>query len=186
MTITEDVGTDTPIADLRSRVTELNEVRARTRLGPSPDATARQHARGKLTVQERLDLLLDDGSALLPTLPGVSRIRLRSASTELLRQPSEKAFHLLQLRAPHGAQAPRGAAPSSLSASMRAEVIIPRSQTRVSWAIPNLVRTTSTASVNAVESAVLPGKTRIATGRPAGSVSSPYSICSVPFLPSRE
>jgi hypothetical protein len=38
-------------------------------------------------------------SALLPTLPGVSRIRLRSASTGLLRQPSEKAFHLLQLRA---------------------------------------------------------------------------------------
>jgi hypothetical protein len=48
-------------------------------------------------------------SALLPTLPGVSRIRLRSASTKLLRQPSEKVFHLLQLRAPHGAPAPRGA-----------------------------------------------------------------------------
>ena len=42
-------------------------------------------------------------SALLPTLPVVSRIRLRSASIGLLRQPDEKVFHLLQLRAPHGA-----------------------------------------------------------------------------------
>jgi hypothetical protein len=42
-------------------------------------------------------------SALLPTLPGVSRIKLRSAPTRLLRQLSEKAFHLLQLRAPYGA-----------------------------------------------------------------------------------
>jgi hypothetical protein len=48
-------------------------------------------------------------SALLPALPSVSRIRLRSASTRLLRQPSEKASHLLQLRAPHGAPAPHGA-----------------------------------------------------------------------------
>jgi hypothetical protein len=50
-------------------------------------------------------------SALLPTLPVVSRIRLRSASIGLLRQPDEKVFHLLQLRAPHGAPAPRGASP---------------------------------------------------------------------------
>ena len=42
-------------------------------------------------------------SALLPPLPVVSRIRLRSASIGLLRQPDEKVFHLLQLRAPHGA-----------------------------------------------------------------------------------
>src|SRR5674476_1175891 len=40
--------------------------------------------------------------------------------------------------------------------------------------------------VNAVGSAVLPGNTRTATGRPAGSVSSPYSIWGRPFLPSRE
>jgi hypothetical protein len=51
---------------------------------------------------------------------------------------------------------------------------------------PNLSRTTSMISVNAEGSAVLPGKTRTATGRPCGSVSSPYSICSFPFLPSRE
>ena len=41
-------------------------------------------------------------------------------------------------------------------------------------------------AVNAAGSPVLPGKTRTATGRPDGSVSSPYSICSFPFLPSRE
>jgi hypothetical protein len=41
-------------------------------------------------------------------------------------------------------------------------------------------------ALNAVGSAVLPGKTRTATGRPAGSVNSPYSIWGSPFLPSRE
>src|SRR5450759_4649941 len=40
--------------------------------------------------------------------------------------------------------------------------------------------------VNAVGSAVLPGNTRTATGRPAGSVNNPYSIWGSPFLPSRE
>src|SRR5450756_1465760 len=40
--------------------------------------------------------------------------------------------------------------------------------------------------VNAVGSAVLPGNTRTATGRPAGSVNNPYSIWGRPFLPSRE
>ncbi len=53
-------------------------------------------------------------------------------------------------------------------------------------ASPNFSRTTVTISVNAPGSPVLPGNTRTATGRPAGSVSSPYSICRVPFLPSRE
>ena len=46
---------------------------------------------------------------------------------------------------------------------------------------PNLFRTTSVISVNAAGSAVFPPKTRTATGRPSGSVSSPYSICSLPF-----
>jgi hypothetical protein len=54
-------------------------------------------------------------SALLPALPSTSRIRLRSASTRLLRQPGEKAFHLLRLSAPHGAPAPHGARGSRLS-----------------------------------------------------------------------
>ena len=71
-------------------------------------------------------------------------------------------------------------------AAMRALVIMPRSPTMTIFCRPNLSRTTVTISVNAVGSPVLPGKTRTATGRPSGSVSSPYSICSLPFLPSRE
>src|SRR3954451_12777768 len=51
-------------------------------------------------------------SALLPTLPGVSRIGLRSAPTGLLRQPGEEDSHLLRYTAPHGAQAPHGALPA--------------------------------------------------------------------------
>ncbi|GLZ53142.1 acyl-CoA carboxylase subunit beta [Actinomycetospora sp. NBRC 106378] len=61
MTTIENVG-DTRTADLRSRVSELHDLRARTAEGPSPHATERQHAKGKLTVTERLDLLLDEGS----------------------------------------------------------------------------------------------------------------------------
>ncbi len=45
-------------------------------------------------------------SALLTALPSVSWIRLRSAPTRLLRQPSEEAFHLLRFPAPHGALRP--------------------------------------------------------------------------------
>jgi hypothetical protein len=48
-------------------------------------------------------------SALLPILPGTSRIGLRSAPTKLLRQPGGKDSHLLGSSAPHGAPAPRGA-----------------------------------------------------------------------------
>ncbi len=63
---------------------------------------------------------------------------------------------------------------------------MPRSPTMTILARPNFSRTTCTMPVNAAGSPVLPGRTRTATGRPAGSVSSPYSICSRPFLPSRE
>ena len=45
-------------------------------------------------------------SALLPALPGVSRIRLRPAPAGLLRQPREEALHLLRFPAPHGALRP--------------------------------------------------------------------------------
>ena len=72
--------------------------------------------------------------------------------------------------------------PNSRSASMRAVVIMPRSPTITISRSPNLVRTTSTACTNAVGSAVLPGNTRTATGRPSGSVSSQYSICAFALL----
>ncbi|MFE1886708.1 acyl-CoA carboxylase subunit beta [Streptomyces diastatochromogenes] len=48
--------------DARGRVAELNTVRARALAGPGPKATEAQHAKGKLTVRERIALLLDEGS----------------------------------------------------------------------------------------------------------------------------
>ncbi|MEU4374657.1 acyl-CoA carboxylase subunit beta [Pseudonocardia alni] len=59
MTATDDIRTT---ADLRSRVAELHAAREQIRSGPSTVATEQQHARGKLTVHERLAMLLDEGS----------------------------------------------------------------------------------------------------------------------------
>ncbi|WP_103532540.1 acyl-CoA carboxylase subunit beta [Streptomyces sp. SM11] len=47
---------------LRQRAAELAALRARVSLGPSERATRAQHAKGKLTARERIDLLLDRGS----------------------------------------------------------------------------------------------------------------------------
>ncbi|UFR01380.1 acyl-CoA carboxylase subunit beta [Streptomyces sp. Go40/10] len=47
---------------LRDRVAELTELLGSVRNGPSERATQAQHAKGKLTVRERIDLLLDPGS----------------------------------------------------------------------------------------------------------------------------
>ncbi|PCG87289.1 methylmalonyl-CoA carboxyltransferase [Streptomyces sp. WZ.A104] len=41
---------------------ELIELKKSARVGPDPAATERQHAKGKLTAYERIDLLLDPGS----------------------------------------------------------------------------------------------------------------------------
>lgn len=70
MTTTSDrtaVGSGTGIASaggtgMRERVAELRTVREQVRLGPGERATEQQHAKGKLTVYERLDVLLDEGS----------------------------------------------------------------------------------------------------------------------------
>ncbi|QIY95532.1 acyl-CoA carboxylase subunit beta [Streptomyces sp. S1D4-11] len=48
--------------DAHSRLGELERLRARAHDGPEPQATERQHARGKLTARERIALLLDEGS----------------------------------------------------------------------------------------------------------------------------
>src|SRR6266571_930176 len=48
--------------DARGRVAELHEIRAQALAGPSEKATEAQHAKGKLTGRERIDLLLDPGS----------------------------------------------------------------------------------------------------------------------------
>ncbi|MCT2592622.1 acyl-CoA carboxylase subunit beta [Streptomyces sp. N2-109] len=53
--------TDQP-QDSRGRVAELHALREQARRGPSEKATEAQHAKGKLSVRERIDLLLDEGS----------------------------------------------------------------------------------------------------------------------------
>ncbi|OEV05510.1 acyl-CoA carboxylase subunit beta [Streptomyces oceani] len=53
--------TDLP-QDSRGRVAELHVIRAEAHDGPSERATEAQHAKGKLSVRERIDLLLDEGS----------------------------------------------------------------------------------------------------------------------------
>ncbi|MEO3874986.1 acyl-CoA carboxylase subunit beta [Nonomuraea sp. B12E4] len=47
---------------MRDRVVELELIKDSISAGPGAEATARQHARGKLTVRERLGVLLDEGS----------------------------------------------------------------------------------------------------------------------------
>ncbi|MCI0386888.1 carboxyl transferase domain-containing protein, partial [Streptomyces sp. CNQ085] len=44
------------------RLGELHALKELVRKGADPKATKRQHARGKLTAQERIELLLDKGS----------------------------------------------------------------------------------------------------------------------------
>ncbi|GAA3075706.1 acyl-CoA carboxylase subunit beta [Streptomyces glomeratus] len=46
----------------QERLAELIELKSRVRQGPDPKATERQHAKGKLTAHERIELLLDEGS----------------------------------------------------------------------------------------------------------------------------
>ncbi|MGF1427381.1 acyl-CoA carboxylase subunit beta [Kitasatospora sp. LaBMicrA B282] len=61
MTVLQEAAAGEP-ADTRGRVAELRELREQVRRGPSDKATEAQHAKGKLTVRERIDLLLDEGS----------------------------------------------------------------------------------------------------------------------------
>jgi len=44
------------------KIEKLRELREKARLGGGQKRIDRQHARGKLTARERLDLLLDEGS----------------------------------------------------------------------------------------------------------------------------
>ncbi|MFI1076188.1 carboxyl transferase domain-containing protein, partial [Streptomyces puniciscabiei] len=55
---------DQAVADpsMVGRVAELHTIRAEARRGPSDRATEAQHAKGKLTARERIELLLDPGS----------------------------------------------------------------------------------------------------------------------------
>ncbi|MER5641376.1 acyl-CoA carboxylase subunit beta [Kitasatospora sp. NPDC002227] len=49
-------------ADAHGRVAELRDLRDKVKQGPSEKATEAQHAKGKLTARERIELLLDEGT----------------------------------------------------------------------------------------------------------------------------
>ncbi|MDJ0384767.1 acyl-CoA carboxylase subunit beta [Streptomyces sp. G-G2] len=53
---------EAPPIPVLDRAAELAEIKARAFAGPDERATERQHAKGKLTARERIDLLLDPGS----------------------------------------------------------------------------------------------------------------------------
>ncbi|WP_276145462.1 carboxyl transferase domain-containing protein, partial [Streptomyces sp. YIM 130001] len=64
MTVLDDAA-DSPgdePTDARGRVAELHAIRAEAVQGPSEKATEAQHAKGKLTARERIELLLDPGT----------------------------------------------------------------------------------------------------------------------------
>ncbi|NJP23043.1 acyl-CoA carboxylase subunit beta [Microbispora sp. SCL1-1] len=64
MTLLDDRNavTEAPPDSMEGRLAELDRMRRRLAEGPGAGATEAQHARGKLTVRERLDILLDPGS----------------------------------------------------------------------------------------------------------------------------
>src|ERR1700716_726628 len=47
---------------VKDRIEQLRELKSRAMLGGGPEGIERQHARGKLSARERLELLLDPGS----------------------------------------------------------------------------------------------------------------------------
>jgi acetyl-CoA carboxylase carboxyltransferase component len=56
------VSTGQPPAGTHDRLKELSDLKELARRGPDPGATERQHAKGKLTAHERIELLLDKRS----------------------------------------------------------------------------------------------------------------------------
>ncbi|MFE9427044.1 acyl-CoA carboxylase subunit beta [Kitasatospora sp. NPDC006697] len=61
-TITELAPVALGADDIRGRVARLHGIRAAAEAGPGEQATAAQHAKGKLTARERIELLLDPGT----------------------------------------------------------------------------------------------------------------------------
>jgi acetyl-CoA carboxylase carboxyltransferase component len=62
MTVPRELTGREPGTSAGTRVAELHEAKKLARRGPSERATRAQHAKGKLTARERIDLLLDAGS----------------------------------------------------------------------------------------------------------------------------
>ncbi|MEU6868349.1 acyl-CoA carboxylase subunit beta [Streptomyces sp. NPDC046876] len=74
-----------PAPSLRERTAELNSLRRSIVDGPDPRATEAQHAKGKLTARERIDILFDEGTF---------------TETEALRRHRATGFGL-ELKRPH-------------------------------------------------------------------------------------
>ena len=58
----QTAAADSEVRDARGRVAELRALREQALAGPSEKATQVQRAKGKLTVRERIELLLDEGT----------------------------------------------------------------------------------------------------------------------------
>ncbi|MEO8348647.1 MAG: acyl-CoA carboxylase subunit beta [Acidobacteriota bacterium] len=72
---------------VEKRIADLEALRARSREGGGPDRTARQHAEGKLTARERVELLLDPGSFF--ELDSLVEHRSRDFGMEKSRVPGD-------------------------------------------------------------------------------------------------
>jgi acetyl-CoA carboxylase carboxyltransferase component len=70
-------------ATVHERIDQLRELKEKARLGGGPEAIERQHARGKLTARERLELLLDPGSFVETDL--LTRHRLGTFGLDRIR-----------------------------------------------------------------------------------------------------
>ncbi|MEX3106415.1 MULTISPECIES: acyl-CoA carboxylase subunit beta [unclassified Streptomyces] len=62
MTTLDELLAAAPAPDLGRATAELKLLKEEVSRGPDPEATRRQHGKGKLTVHERLDLLFDPGT----------------------------------------------------------------------------------------------------------------------------
>lgn len=71
----------------QERLDELHSLKQTARQGPDPRATERQHARGKLTAHERIELLLDKGS--FQEIEALRRHRATGFGLEDKRHPSD-------------------------------------------------------------------------------------------------
>ncbi|BCY13449.1 acyl-CoA carboxylase subunit beta [Actinoplanes sp. L3-i22] len=58
----QEISLGSPTSEGPDRIDELATLKRLIGEGPDPAATQRQHAKGKLTARERIDLLLDEGS----------------------------------------------------------------------------------------------------------------------------
>src|SRR3989442_11162817 len=70
-------------ATVGERIEQLQDLKEKARLGGGPEAIERQHARGKLTARERLELLLDPGSFVETDL--LTRHRLGTFGLDRIR-----------------------------------------------------------------------------------------------------